>query len=161
MKPSLTERKPVRTVEQIKGSPNFAVLKSANQKEFVILLASGVSPRDAVDSVYHFKSKAAARVFMYQLLRKETMHDILVELYGRNSKAEFMEKVEQLSRDKNVTIAAVQALFLYGIANGYIDEKFSLFEESGSNGNWTGAGHLLAEIEASERPKRPVAENLK
>jgi hypothetical protein len=133
IKPLLTERKPVRTTEQIKASPNFAVLKSANQKEFVLLLAGGASPLDAVFGAYNFKSKVAARVFMYQLLRKETMHDVLQELYGTNSKADFMEKVEQLSRNKDVTIAQVQALFLYGIANGFIDEQYLLFEESGSN----------------------------
>lgn len=125
----LTNRVPVRSPEEIKASPHFAAL-SANQKEFVVLLARRVSPQKAVDAVYQFKTanaKQTAKVFMYSLLRKETMHDILAELYGIDAKAEFMDDVKRLSRAKDVTLAQVHSLILYGIAHGFIDENFLLF----------------------------------
>lgn len=126
----LTRRKPIKGIEEIKASPNFAALPSANQKDFVLMLAGGATPMAAIGSVYHFAAKETARQFLYKLLRKPPMKAVLRELYGESSKAEFLRYLDRASKNPHITQAQVQALLIYAIARGFVRSDFSLFKDA-------------------------------
>lgn len=124
----LTKRKPVLTPAQIEASPAFAVLPSANQKEFVLMIAGGATPLAAM-VVYHFQCKETARNFMYKLLRKTPMKNVLRELYGEGDKADFLRDVDRASRNPETTMAQVRALLVYGIARGFLPPGTTLLSD--------------------------------
>jgi hypothetical protein len=129
METPLTKRKPIKTVEQIKASEAFAALNSANQKEFVLMLAGGATPMAAIGSVYHFKAKETARQFLYATLRKPPMKNVLRELYGETDKADFLRDLDRASQNKKITRAQVQSLLLIGIAKGFLPSNTSLLSD--------------------------------
>lgn len=125
----LIRRKAVKTVEQIKASPALAALPSANQKEFVLMVAGGSTPMAAIGSVYHFTAKESARQFLYHLFRKPPMKAVLRELFGESSKEDFLRDVDRASRNPKVTHAQVEALLIYGIARGFLPPGTTLLSD--------------------------------
>ena len=120
----LTQRKPIRTPAQIEASPHFAALKSASQKDWVKMLAGGSAPLAAVGSVFNFTSKESARQFMYDLFEK--LKPVLRELYGETEREDFLRDVDRASKNPKTTPSQVRALFLFGVANGFVPSNFSL-----------------------------------
>jgi hypothetical protein len=122
----LTRRKPVKTAEQIRQSPNFAALKSANQREFVLMIAAGSSPMAAIGSVYHFQCRETSRRFMYALFKRPPMKAVLHEVYGEGNKTDFLRDLDRASKNSKTTPAQVQALLIVGVARGFVPSNFSL-----------------------------------
>src|ERR1700733_7714539 len=126
----LIRRKPVKTVEEIKASPAFAALRSASQRDFVVMLAGGATPMAAIGAVYNFTAKENARQFMYKLFKKTPMKNVLRELYGEGNKTDFLKDLSRAANNKKVTIGQVQALVVYGVARGFIPSNFTLGNHS-------------------------------
>lgn len=117
----ITDRKPVvLTVAEVEALPEFRKL-NGRQKKFVLLVAAGATPLESVFGAYNCKSKRSGQRFLYDLLNRRSMQSVLNRLYGRDDKAAFLKRIEDLMRrGSHVTAAEVAALTLYGVANGYL-----------------------------------------
>jgi hypothetical protein len=124
------KRKSVLSPEALESLPEFASL-NPEQKTLMLLLATGVPIVTAIEKTYTCKDSRSAKAFAYDIMKRPRLQPVLNRMFGfkDDDKAAFVKKVDKLSRTKNVTMAAVQALFLYGIVNGFIDDKFALAEK--------------------------------
>jgi hypothetical protein len=127
LKMKIANRKPVLTVEQLRALSEFGKLKVQQQK-FVLLVAAGATPSEAVRGAYNCTSRRSGERFLYDLMNRRSMQPILNRLYGlkADDKTEFLKRVDKLlQRGTSVTSAEVNALVLYAVSNNLLPLNYS------------------------------------
>jgi hypothetical protein len=123
----IADRKPMLDVTQLRALPEFGK-RNARQQRFLLLIAAGATPIEAVRGAYNCESRRSGERFLHGLMTRRSMQPVLNRLYGLkgDDRAEFLKRVDKLvRRGSRATDAEIRALFLYGIANGFIDGNFS------------------------------------
>lgn len=128
------DKKPtVLTPKEVESLKEFAPL-NAQQKTFVILLASGIPVTTATQNAYQCKSLRSAKALAYDLMSRRSLQPVLNRLFGLkdDDKAEFMKKIDKLlRRGSKISQAEVDALILYGELNHFLPPNYhqQSFEE--------------------------------
>ena len=94
----ITDRKPVvLNVDQVRALPEFGKL-NARQQSFVLLIAAGATPLESVRGAYGCTSQRSGERFLYGLLNRPSMRSVLNRVYGRDDKAAFLKRIDDLMR---------------------------------------------------------------